>query len=277
VALGTDTGGSVRIPAACYGITGLKTTWGRIPLDGVYPLAPSLDTVGPLGADVAAVELGMGLIEPVFAASAAAPGRVGRIRPDAEIDAGTDAAVDAALAAAGLRVTDLAGLDVRAVNHAGNVLIDVEAYQANAHLIPLLDRLTPPAPPVTKAVCPSRFMGGIVRPGTDIPRSRCRGPVTSHRRPPPRGPQCCSLGHPGSDGAQRPCNGGAGTATRHHEFSTDRRFRQSRLGRRQPRRHSRDCGGRLLAAREEGSRNAYRVAECSVGEHEVRPGDHHRR
>ena len=76
-------------------------------------------------------------------ASAAGPGRVGRIRPDAEIDAATDAAVDAALAAAGLQVTDLAGLDVRAVNGAGNVLIDVEAYQANAHLIPLLDRLTP--------------------------------------------------------------------------------------------------------------------------------------
>src|SRR6202043_2404017 len=61
VAYGTDTGGSVRIPAACCGIAGLKTTWGRVPVDGVYPLAPSMDTVGPLGADVAAVELGMRL------------------------------------------------------------------------------------------------------------------------------------------------------------------------------------------------------------------------
>src|SRR6204780_5622104 len=53
VAFGTDSGGSVPIPAACCGITGLKTTHGRISVKGVYPLAPSLDTVGPLGADVA--------------------------------------------------------------------------------------------------------------------------------------------------------------------------------------------------------------------------------
>ena len=39
VALGTDTGGSVRIPAACCGVVGLKTTWGRVPTSGVYPLA----------------------------------------------------------------------------------------------------------------------------------------------------------------------------------------------------------------------------------------------
>jgi amidase len=143
-ALGTDTGGSVRIPAACCGIAGLKTTWGRVPLDGVYPLAPSMDTVGPLGADVAAVELGLRLIDPGFTgASAEAPGQVGRIRPapDLGVDPATDAAVDAALA--GLQVTDVTGFDFRAVNEAGNVSIDVEAYPANAHLLPHLDRLTP--------------------------------------------------------------------------------------------------------------------------------------
>ncbi len=47
-ALGTDTGGSVRVPAAMCGIVGLKVTHGRIPITGVYPLGPSLDTVGPL-------------------------------------------------------------------------------------------------------------------------------------------------------------------------------------------------------------------------------------
>jgi len=142
VGLGTDTGGSVRIPAACCGVAGLKTTWGRVPLDGVYPLAPSMDTVGPLGADVAAVELGMRLIEPGFAAGSS-PSQVGRIRPEIGIDPAVDAAVDDALAVAGLRVTDVAGFDFAAAVDAAALLIDVEGYQANAHLIPQLDRLSP--------------------------------------------------------------------------------------------------------------------------------------
>ncbi len=53
VAIGTDTGGSVRIPSALNGITGFKTTTGRIPLDGVYPLSATLDSVGPLAPSVA--------------------------------------------------------------------------------------------------------------------------------------------------------------------------------------------------------------------------------
>ncbi|MEE2996380.1 MAG: amidase [Pseudomonadota bacterium] len=48
VAIGTDTDGSVRIPSAVNGVTGFKTTTGRIPLNGVYPLSSTLDSVGPL-------------------------------------------------------------------------------------------------------------------------------------------------------------------------------------------------------------------------------------
>ena len=47
-AIGSDTGGSVRIPAAWNGLVGLKTTYGLISLDGVSKLSPSLDTIGPL-------------------------------------------------------------------------------------------------------------------------------------------------------------------------------------------------------------------------------------
>ncbi|MFP6732011.1 MAG: amidase family protein [Alphaproteobacteria bacterium] len=52
-AIGSDTGGSVRIPAAWNGLVGLKTTAGLLPMDGVIPLAASLDTAGPLCRDVA--------------------------------------------------------------------------------------------------------------------------------------------------------------------------------------------------------------------------------
>src|SRR5499427_7601055 len=64
VALGSDTGGSVRIPSACCGTAGLKTTWGRVSLDGVYPLSESLDTVGPMARDIAGLVTGMELLEP---------------------------------------------------------------------------------------------------------------------------------------------------------------------------------------------------------------------
>lgn len=48
LAIGTDTGGSVRVPAALCGTFGLKVTYGRISLDGVFPLVPDIDTVGPI-------------------------------------------------------------------------------------------------------------------------------------------------------------------------------------------------------------------------------------
>jgi aspartyl-tRNA(Asn)/glutamyl-tRNA(Gln) amidotransferase subunit A len=52
-ALGSDSGGSIRIPAACCGVVGFKPSYGRVPIDGCFPLAPGFDHVGPMARDVA--------------------------------------------------------------------------------------------------------------------------------------------------------------------------------------------------------------------------------
>jgi amidase len=145
VAFGTDTGGSVRVPAACCGVVGLKTTHGRVPVKGVYPLAPSLDTVGPLGADVAAVELGMRLVEPAFRVpDAPGPMVAGRVTVDCDVaDPEIEAAVDRALDAAGVAVTRVPGWDAEAAISAIGVIIDAEGFRSNAYLMPYLSQLSP--------------------------------------------------------------------------------------------------------------------------------------
>jgi aspartyl-tRNA(Asn)/glutamyl-tRNA(Gln) amidotransferase subunit A len=57
IAIGTDTGGSVRVPAALCGCFGLKVTYGRVPLDGVFPLVGSIDTVGPLADSIDHIDI----------------------------------------------------------------------------------------------------------------------------------------------------------------------------------------------------------------------------
>jgi amidase len=146
VAFGTDTGGSVRVPAACCGVAGLKTTHGRVPVKGVYPLAPSLDTVGPLGANVAAVELGMRLLEPAFRVpEAPGPLVAGRITlpGGSGADPAIEAAVGRALDAAGVAATPVPGWDADAVLSAIGVIIDAEGFRCNGYLMPYLRQLSP--------------------------------------------------------------------------------------------------------------------------------------
>jgi len=102
VAFGTDTAGSIRLPAACCGILGLKTTFGLVPIKGVFPISPKhLDTVGPMAKDMTHLVQGMDLLQRGFAAQyeravAAKPSakdiRIGRLYID-----GTDPAIDKAL------------------------------------------------------------------------------------------------------------------------------------------------------------------------------------
>ena len=115
MAFGTDTAGSNRVPAACCGIVGLKTTFGLIPLQGVYPVEPHLDTVGPMGKDIDHTVQGMELLQDGFAAKYAAAKaakptagsiRVGRLKLKST-DPKVDQAIDDALAKTGFQVVEL--------------------------------------------------------------------------------------------------------------------------------------------------------------------------
>jgi Asp-tRNA(Asn)/Glu-tRNA(Gln) amidotransferase A subunit family amidase len=116
IAFGTDTAGSIRVPAACCGIVGLKTTFGLISLRGVFPTEPKhLDTVGPLGKDVPHVVQGMDLLENGFAARYAEAVRkkplgkqirIGRLYLNGT-DPKIDKAIDDALARAQFQVVPL--------------------------------------------------------------------------------------------------------------------------------------------------------------------------
>ena len=136
IGYGTDTGGSVRVPAAFCGLAGLKTTFGRISTDGVWPLAPSLDTVGPIAVDVAGLVAGMMLLDPGFATTGRPASRIGRLRPlPDQTDPRIDAAVDDALRASELQVVELGPVDWADALMQTYVLLTSEAAAADARLM----------------------------------------------------------------------------------------------------------------------------------------------
>jgi aspartyl-tRNA(Asn)/glutamyl-tRNA(Gln) amidotransferase subunit A len=121
-AIGTDTGGSVRLPAAWCGVTGLKPSKGRVSTHGVVPLSPTLDTVGPIARSVDDVALLFSLIsgpDPLDPSTLRVPQadvlaglrqgiagmRIGRLT-NAELD-GTDPATRAAYEAAVVKFGEL--------------------------------------------------------------------------------------------------------------------------------------------------------------------------
>ena len=125
IALGSDTLGSIRIPAALNGISGVRPATGALPLDGIFPLALGLDTVGPFARDLAGVRQ----VYDVLAGSAvpdAAVRRACRLRGGAwdGVDTAVTAALDAAAAALradGVTVDDVTWWDGELVRAVGVV------------------------------------------------------------------------------------------------------------------------------------------------------------
>lgn len=133
IALGSDTGGSVRIPSACCGTTGLKTTHGRVSLDGVWPLAPSFDTIGPMATSIDGLVRGMQLLEPGFTVAPSAAKVVGRIRTTG--DPRIEAAVDRVLNQAEFTVVDIDFWPIAAGSEFWTAVYFAEILQSDSELL----------------------------------------------------------------------------------------------------------------------------------------------
>ncbi len=126
-ALGSDTMGSVRLPAAYCGCFGLKPTRGLVPLEGVAPLAPSLDHVGPLAGTA---EDALALLEVMAGRPAAPEGNWHPVRLAAFDRVALEPDVADAMPALDLPALEWPGYDASAARKAGLLVIEAEAFAA---------------------------------------------------------------------------------------------------------------------------------------------------
>lgn len=132
--LGTDTGGSVRIPACCCGVFGFKPTFGRVNRKGVMPAQTSLDCVGPFAASLPMLVRAMTMIDPSFVpAQVPLQAKVGVLRVTAEV--AIQKVVHGVLSASGLSLGNVELKHFGAAYDAGMVVINRETFAACGHLL----------------------------------------------------------------------------------------------------------------------------------------------
>ncbi len=153
LAVGTDTGGSIRIPAAYCGIVGLKPSYGLVPTDGVFPLSWSLDHAGPLARTVADAAIFMAAVTGQPRADDVPPGRLrfGVVR----------ALLDAPVVTPGVRACIEAALET--LRGAGAAIHEVTIPELDAANAALTTILLPEARLVHEAMA-ARDPGGYAAP-----------------------------------------------------------------------------------------------------------------
>ncbi len=142
-ALGTDTGGSIRIPAAACGLVGLKTTWSKISLQGVRALAPSLDTVGPIARTVEAIKIAQNYLDPadVNESKISDEIRIGLVIDSQPLEMTT--VFRELFSELGWKTSDISSLGLANAHERASRLLRSEAYFGNGSLLRESHRLDP--------------------------------------------------------------------------------------------------------------------------------------